>query len=136
MRNASSLAILLIASASLAAPAPVWRGRASPESPYEVMLAELRKTKRATGTFSGSGGTWTVTVEKVDGRSLGKLVLTVKDRGGTVTSITRARVAEVVPGKGKRRAVFLLHDAEFVGENGLEGDFRFRQMELELAGKP
>ena len=92
MLRLCTLALALMASGVVAAPAPVYRPG---KTPYEVILAGLRKTGKATGPYSKDGGTWKLTVEKVEGDHLEKVELTITGASGHLAMIYKAKGARI-----------------------------------------
>ena len=68
--------------ALVTAPAPVYRPPKAPKTPFERMLDGLMKTGKATGPDLAAGGTWTLTVEKVEEKFLKGVVVTYFDGNG------------------------------------------------------
>ena len=135
MLRLCSAALVTMVAGLYAAPAPVWRGSASPKTPYEVMLAQLVKTRKAAGSGFTLGGTWELTAGKVAGTKLFQPVLTFKDRDGRVVMVTRARAGEISPSESKMGASLLLRFGEGVAQDGSECSFDARHLVLSLTGK-
>ena len=135
MLRLCSVVSLLLASGVLAAPAPVWRDPASPNTPYEAILAQLGKTRKAAGSCSKLGDTWELAAEKVAGIKLFQPVLTIKDGEGRIVAVSRAREGEFRLADGKKGAVLLLHFGEGVSQDGSECYFDARHFGLPLTGR-
>jgi hypothetical protein len=129
MRSVFSVAVMLVVSATQAAPAPVWRERPSSKMPYEVMLGGLRKTGNATGP--STEGIWTLTVKKARGEHLEGVVLKILFEDGRHDLVFEARSARVV-NKPSKKGVFtlILHELSFKGL--LEGEATEKSVELTL----
>jgi hypothetical protein len=136
MRNVISLAMLLIACDSPGAPAPVWRERATPKTPYEIMLAGLRNTGKARGLSSTIGGIWTLTAEKVEGQHLTTVVLTYLDREGKVNPVVYTARGASIKAKEGKQGVFSVELYQGEADLGSQSVFFQRcERELELAPK-
>ena len=108
MLRLSILALALMASGLVAAPAPVYRPSKAPKTPFEVMLDGLRKTGEATGTNLTRTEIWTLTAEKVEGKRLTTVVLTYVHRSGKVNPVVyTARGASIKAIEGKKGVFFL-----------------------------
>jgi hypothetical protein len=86
------------------------------------MFAQLQKTGKATGPLLGSGGTWTLTVEKVEGERLRKILLTFLSSEGKVRCVFDAKGGRV-RAKGGNKGVLILTLREMVIAGAvLDGD--------------
>jgi hypothetical protein len=135
MRTVFLVALLLIASGSHAAPAPVFRPTKVPKTAYEGMLAGLRKTGKAMGPIPTSGGTWTLTAVKVEGKRLTNVMLTLKGSDGEIRYSSSATHARIDPTEGNT-FTFLPYGNVF----GLGGDLdaldQPHQRVLHLSAQP
>lgn len=130
MRIVVSLTLVLVVSGTQAAPAPVFKPSKAPKTPYEVMLAELRKTGKATGSHSADGRTWTLTVEKIEGEQLSKVMLTCLDSTGRVLLTCNAPSARsAVKDEKSGQFVLVLYKVVFEGA-GLDGSAGEKTLEL------
>ena len=133
MLRLCSVVFLLMASGLLAAPAPVPKQAPAPMTPYEAMLVQLGKTRKAAGPTLG--GAWELSVEKVASTKLFQPVLTFKNRDGKVVAVIRAREGQFRPADGNTGADLLLHFGEGVSQDDSECSFAARHFGLSLTGK-
>ena len=134
MLQLCSVALLVVASGLVAAPAPVYRVPVSPKTPYEVMRDALRETGKASGPYPTEHGTWTLTAGKVNGDHLEKVVLTFSNSDGKRWHVMRTDQARIRVKQGKT-GVLILNLCEGHAEGGMR-THPFPSTEIELFTKP
>ena len=125
MLRLCTVALALMACGVVAAPAPVFRPG---KTPYEVMVAGLRKTGKATGPR------WTLTVEKVEGDRLGKVELTIIGASGHLATILKAKGARITAKSDEKNIFTLVLDG--VVFEGAIAEGTADQMTVELTSPP
>ena len=130
MLRLCTIALALMACGVVAAPAPVFKPPKVPKTPYEVMLAGMRKTGKATGPRSKDGGTWTLTAEKVEGERLTKVVLTCLDSNGRVLFTFNAPSARIGAREGMKGVFGLVFYKVVIEGYGLDGSADEKTVEL------
>ena len=124
-----SVMFLMVASGLLAAPAPVFRPSTTTKTPYEVMLAQLRETRKITGPESSAGETWTLSIDSIDGKKIVKPVLTFKGPHGNVKTISDARAGEIAA--DRKNGTFFLSLYE-VTPRPDDGTISSKRLEMDL----
>ena len=131
MLRLCTVALALMACGVVAAPAPVFRPG---KTPYEVMLAGLRKTGKATWPYSKDGGTWKLTVEKVEGDRLTKVKLvTLAERGGRELAVViTASHARIYAARGNAGGFALRCYGVVIEGGGVDGDAAEKTLSFEV----
>ena len=136
MLRLCTVALALMACGVVAAPAPVFRPSKAPKSPYEAMLAGLRKTGKATGPRSKDGGTWTLTAEKVEGHIFEKVVLTMLGSDGQVKATFNALSGGCLRGKENKGVLELFLCGVVITGDMVEGEAGYKVVALALTPGP